>query len=134
MLAGMTCDRPEPKLLATVRDYDELIAAIRTRRDELQVTHETIGIPSGYASKLLTDPPIKRMGMISLGPMLGALGLMLVVVEDPAALSRVRGRLVNRRYPPHQRASAPALRHAQWRLDVSLRTSRRCGTKPAGET
>ena len=73
-------------MLATVRNYDDLVAAIRARRDELEVTHETIdtvsGVASGYASKLLADPPIKRRGMISLSAVLGALGLMLVVVED----------------------------------------------------
>jgi hypothetical protein len=103
MLALMICDPPEPKLLATVRDYDELIAAIRARRDELEVTHETIGevagIASGHASKLLCDPPMKRMGIISLGAVLGALGLKLIVVEDEEALARVRRRLVKRQYP-----------------------------------
>jgi len=46
--------------LAIVHDYDDLVAAIRARRDELQVTHMTIddvsGIQPGYASKLLAHP------------------------------------------------------------------------------
>src|SRR4051794_38656581 len=88
--------------LAIVRDYKELIAAIRARRDALDITHETIdavaGLQAGYTSKLLVDPPMKCAGRVSLGAMLGALGLMLLVVEDPAALERVRARLTKRKY------------------------------------
>lgn len=90
----------EPKSLATVRDYDGLIAAIRARREELDVSLQTIdevsGVQSGYAGKLLCNPPMKHLGPMSLGVILGTLGLMLVVVEDPEALARVRGRLVRR--------------------------------------
>ena len=64
------------------------------------------GIPDGYASKLLNDPPIKRMGSISMGPVLGALGLALVVVEDEEAMRRVRGRLVKRHPSAGKRRSA----------------------------
>jgi hypothetical protein len=93
MLAGM-------KQLAICHDYNELLAAIRHRRDELRISHFTLdhvsGIPSGYASKLLASPPMKRLGALSLGPVLGALGLRLLVVDDPAALARVSARLVKK--------------------------------------
>jgi hypothetical protein len=103
----------ERKSLAVVRSYSELIAALRARRDELEVTHETIddvsGVASGYTSKVLGPktgsthakrPSQRNLGPVSLGLLLGALGLALVVVEDPAAMVRVRGRLVKRRYRP----------------------------------
>jgi hypothetical protein len=92
---------PDAKTIAVIRDYEDLIEAIRARVAELQITHETVdhvsGIQSGYTSKLLCRPPIKRLDAISLGPMLGALGLMLIAVEDPEQLARVRHRLVPRK-------------------------------------
>lgn len=87
--------------LAVVRDYAELMDAIRARRDELDVTHRTIddvaGLQDGYTSKLLAVPPIRRLGLQGMGTLLGALGLALVVVEDSEALRRVAGRLLKRR-------------------------------------
>jgi hypothetical protein len=87
-------------LLAEVRDYDGLLEALRARRDALDISHECIdavsGVQSGYTSKLLCKPPIKGLGRMSLGALLGALGLKLLVVEDVEQLERVRPRLVPR--------------------------------------
>lgn len=87
----------EPRQIAVVRSYDELIAALRARASELAISRETIdavsGLQSGYSGKLLAAVPIKGLGKTSLGPMLGALGLSLVVVEDLEMLARVRARL-----------------------------------------
>jgi hypothetical protein len=88
--------------LATIRDYSDLVAALRARANALDVSRGTIdevaGLPSGYAGKLLALVPSKTLGRVSLGPVLGALGVMLVLVEDAAALDRVRDRLVKRRW------------------------------------
>jgi len=65
-------------------------------------------LQTGYASTLLAPRPRKRIGPMSLGALLGALGLALVVVEDAAALARVRSRLVPRR-AGRRRDSAVAL-------------------------
>lgn len=105
-----------PKTLATVREYVDLVEALRARRDALQITHETIdavsGLAAGYTGKLLAPPtgptdamrPSKRhLGPLSFGPMLAALGLKLLVVEDKEAIARVRSRLVLRK-PNGQRA------------------------------
>lgn len=89
-------------MLAIARDYDQLIAAFRARRDELKVTHLTLddiaGLQGGYTGKLLSDPPIRAFGRVSLGPILGALGLAVVLVQDNAALRRVQDRLVTRKH------------------------------------
>lgn len=86
--------------LAIVRDYDDLHAVLRARADELNVSRLTIdhvaGLQDGYTAKLLAPVPLKRVGAISMGPLLAALGLALVVVEDPEALERVSSRLVPR--------------------------------------
>lgn len=78
--------------LATIRTYEEFHAALRARADELGVSRETIDelgcLTDGHASKLLAPNPIKIIGRVSFGPMLQALGLMLLIVEDPEALAR----------------------------------------------
>jgi hypothetical protein len=95
------------RAFAVVRDYDGLLAAIRARRDELKVAHLVIddvaGLQTGYTSKLLSDPPIRNLGAMSLGPLLGTLGLALAIVHDGEALRRVQGRLTPRRHA-HKRA------------------------------
>jgi len=100
----------EARQIAVVRDYDALMDALRARRDELKVTHAVIddvsGVQPGYASKLLADPPIKGFGRVSLGPILGALGLQLIVVVDPEGFRRVRSRLDERIRPKKMLAIA----------------------------
>lgn len=87
--------------LGTVRDYDDLVAVIRARMIELDVTLATVdhvaGLPTNYASKLLGPKRSKRMGIIAFGAIMGALGIQFIVVEDANALARVRNRLVKRR-------------------------------------
>jgi hypothetical protein len=41
---------------------------------------------------------MKILGHISLGALLGALGIKLIVVEDPEQLERVQARLTPRKY------------------------------------
>jgi hypothetical protein len=84
--------------LAVCRSYQELIAALRMRVAELGAAGETIddvaGLPLRYTMKLLAPIPVKALGRTSMGPLLGALGLKLVVVEDAEALEKIRRRLV----------------------------------------
>lgn len=74
------------KALATVRSYNQLIAVLRSRADELEVTRETLDhaakLAPRYAQKLLAPVPVKNLGPNSLGGLLSVLGLALVVVED----------------------------------------------------
>ena len=83
-----------------IRNYQELHLALRERAEQLGVSRLTIddvsGLPSGYSAKLLAPVPIKRLGPLSFGLMLQALGLKLVVVEDREALARVKSRLTPR--------------------------------------
>jgi hypothetical protein len=50
---------------------------------------DAAGLPSGYTGEVLTPAQFRGIGRISLGPLFGALGLALAVVEDPEALARV---------------------------------------------
>ncbi|MHC4043562.1 hypothetical protein [Bradyrhizobium sp. 23AC] len=84
-----------------ITDYDGLIQALRDRRDQLDVGHEVLceigGLQSGYVSKLLAPRPMKNLGPVSFGALLGALGVAVIIVEDPAAVARVRDRWVKRK-------------------------------------
>jgi hypothetical protein len=81
-----------------VRDYIDLQLALRDRAAELNISRlcidEVSGLQHGYSAKLLSVPPIKCLGRTSLGPLLQALGLKLIVAEDPEALAKVSRRLV----------------------------------------
>jgi hypothetical protein len=111
---------------------DELLDAIRARRDALNISHETIdaisGLQPGYAGKLLAPKPIRNLGPMSFGALLGALGLAVVVVEDSERVSHLAKRWQPRKRPqklaplssPCQAAETPETR-AQ--LELSARMS-----------
>jgi len=85
--------------------YVGLIQAMRERAQERRIalTGESIaavsGLPTCYLAKLLSPSPVpvRRFGAISLGPLLGVLGLKLVVTEDEKAVQRFTSKLENRR-------------------------------------
>jgi hypothetical protein len=93
-----------PRVLARVLDYGGLIAALRARTDFLNVSRSEIdrisGLMPGYTAKLLTVPPMRGLGPISLGAILSALGLALLVVEDADTTHRFTTKLAKRRRPP----------------------------------
>jgi len=57
---------------AVVDHHEALLAALRHRVEELGLTLETVeniaGLPVGYASKVLSDPPVKRMNAFTWFP------------------------------------------------------------------
>jgi hypothetical protein len=97
MLICPTCGG-EGRALAEIHDYAGLVRALRARAEELDVSRETLdavsGLQAGYSGKLLAQ--VKGVGRVSLGPLLGAMGCALVLVEDPEALAKVRPRLTPR--------------------------------------
>lgn len=98
-------------MTAPIRSMPELIQALRARRDELQLTHETIdavsGLQPGYTSKLLAPKPIKNLGPMSFEMLLGALGVAVVVVEDPEQIARVSRQWTKRRAPLRKPLALP---------------------------
>lgn len=92
------CKQQPP--LAVVRSYDELHSALRARAEALNVSRQTLdevsGLQSGYCAKLLAPVPIKGIGRITLAPLLGALGLKLVVVVDEEMMAQISRRMVKR--------------------------------------
>jgi hypothetical protein len=95
-------EQPQARELAHVTDYHSLISAFRARAAEMRIATggdnvaHVAGIADGYLGKLLAPRPVRRVGMQSLGPVLGVLGVKLIVVEDPEALRRFGSRLKRR--------------------------------------
>jgi hypothetical protein len=111
----------------TITEMADLVAVIRARALELNITHETIdaisGLQSGYFSKIAAG--MKGIGSITWACLLPALGLKVVVHEDLEALARVKDRLTPRVFPRRaehwrDRVKQPPLRlaPAAWGLLV----------------
>jgi hypothetical protein len=91
------------RVVGVAHEYQDLIAMIRARIVELNISFEQAdaicGLPAGYVGKLVNDQ--RRLGVLSLGCVLAALGLAIVIVEDAEQTVKMRPRLVLRRHPPH---------------------------------
>jgi hypothetical protein len=79
-----------------VYTYPAFVEAIRDRTADMEISRLEIdriaGLPPGYSGKVLSRNSIKRVGMHSLGPLLETLGLIIMIVEDPAARDRTLAR------------------------------------------
>jgi hypothetical protein len=106
----------DPRPVVMARDETELLAAIKARCAELRITYETLDtvalLPDGYASKILCEHPVRRMGALALWSILGTLGYEIALVHNPDLLARFRDKLVPREQPPQA--------HGKRRLTVSL--------------
>jgi hypothetical protein len=94
------------------RNYVQFMEALRDRCADLDVAYETVdvmaGLPARYLAKVLAPVPIKALGPVSLGPMLGAMGLKVLVVEDAETLARFAKKLSKRKYRRHAGVGMPA--------------------------
>jgi hypothetical protein len=98
------------RLFATATDYPALLAAIKKRLGELNVSLECIdsiaGLSERYFGKLTCNPPIRYLSTFSMFLVLQALGLKIALVYDPEALQRVQSRLICRS-PRYSKPRAP---------------------------
>jgi len=121
------------RVIGIARDYAELAAAIRQRCNDLNVGYETLdyvaGLPLRYCAKLFSPLPVKHIGATSLGPLLGALGLKLVVEIDQEQFERVKNRLTPRKssratrqtHRGHPNARAPLVGNTEWAKIMNAR-------------
>jgi hypothetical protein len=100
-------------------DYAGMLDTLRARVDELQIQGERFehfaGLPIGYLSKLIGVRPVRRISMVSMGPLFWALGIRCIVVEDPAATARLKNS-IRPRNNAYMRASYThlAITNRQW--------------------
>ena len=91
----------EPIIIAEIREYDEFTAALRKWVYDLDTTYDCVsdlaGVQDRYLNKLIARSPIRNFGRTSLGPVLGALGLKILLVIDTEALAKMRPRYKKRR-------------------------------------
>jgi hypothetical protein len=73
-------------------------------------------------TKVIADPPPKRMGAFTWFLILGALGLDMLLVENPQAMERLRPRLTKRK--SKRKAVHPAGRIVELTPDFYKRISR----------
>ena len=82
------------RVLWEVGNFAELLALLRARVDELNVSREVLddlsGLQPGYSSKILSG--MRGLGRVSLGCFLGAIGCRLQLVVDEQASAPVRDR------------------------------------------
>jgi len=99
-------DYSEPQVIAEINyrgGYAALVNAFRARAQErkIAITSSSVAamanLPEYYIPKLLAVHPVRRIGMISLGPLLGVLGMKLLAVPDDEAVARYSGKLDERR-------------------------------------
>jgi hypothetical protein len=84
-----------------IRDEGDLREALCRRRDAMGVTNQWldrfVGVPDGYTSKLLCNPPMKGMSVRTLFWFAGAMGFALALPEDPQPFERIQGQVVLRK-------------------------------------
>jgi hypothetical protein len=82
--------------LAEISSYGELIAFIRDRKAQLELSNEDVeaigGLPDRYVNKLLSPRPSKTLGRTSFGVVAGALAFKLIAVVDHEAMARLQRR------------------------------------------
>jgi hypothetical protein len=82
--------------------YAGLVDAFRARAHQrrIAITSDNVaavsGLPSFYVAKLLSAHPVRRVGMISLGPLLAVLSLKIILTEDKEALAKFGPQLGSR--------------------------------------
>jgi hypothetical protein len=106
-----------PRVIATIHEYSDLVDALRRWfldgvGTSFDAVDEVAGLPARYCSKLLATEPMKGFGRKTLGPVLGAGGLKLLLVVDEPALAKVR-----HRFPP-PKPTAPFALSAGTRADT----------------
>lgn len=81
-----------PRQLGTAGDYDALHRIFRARAQELRFSRLSLDflgdMPDGHASKILALSKMRRVGLSNLGKLCRALGIKLIVIEDPEQLAR----------------------------------------------
>jgi hypothetical protein len=75
-----------------VRSYDELRRTVADWCRQISMSREELdaeaGLTSGHAGKLLSARASKKFGMVTLGRVMAAAGLVLIVAIDPDAPPR----------------------------------------------
>lgn len=90
----------QPRVIAVVHDYHELLAAWRTWKDTNNWSYAqldiVIGCADGYSGKIMGESNTRALSRESFGEFLEGLGLELVVQVNNAKLARIQALLNSR--------------------------------------
>jgi hypothetical protein len=90
-------------IIAEVRDFPTLLAAMRARVAQLRTTYDSVDdaafLAVGYTNRLLKRHPEKRMGPQTFGGLLLGLGCKLLLVQDDETFAKVQDKLRASRWP-----------------------------------
>ena len=110
-----------------ISSRDDLVAIVRKRQDELNISCETVdqlaGLADRHYSKLTSQ--VKGFGWLTVFTVLPALGLRLRVEEDPDATARLR-----HRWTPRQGHVKNGSR-ANWRTPLAFAANDESPDRPA---
>jgi hypothetical protein len=99
-VAAPTTKKPPSPIGRMIASYDDFVDVCRARADELEISRIELdritGLADAHSSMLLTKKFMKVFGPVSTGLMLDALGLRLLVVEDPKLTERTLKRRTKR--------------------------------------
>jgi hypothetical protein len=96
---------PSPKVLASIDDYPSMLFAMRARaaEREIAISSDHAAHVAGLSDRRLSQilslrtlrniQSVRRIGVVSLGPVLGLLGVRLLMVENEEAIRRFGSRL-----------------------------------------
>src|SRR5215813_12062257 len=87
-------------VVCEVTGLADVLHALRARAEEIDIGRLTIdelaGLSLGHASKVLADPPMKRMSVDTVTVIAPAMGLKLLLVKDPDATAKMQRRWTKR--------------------------------------
>src|SRR5580692_7892362 len=90
-------------VIAEIRDFPSLLAAMRKRVADLRTTYDCVDdaafLATGYTNRLLRRYPEKRMSPQTFGGLLLGLGCKLLLVQDDEAFAKVRDKLRPSKWP-----------------------------------
>jgi hypothetical protein len=90
------------QIIAEFNSYEGMLAAMRLRakQREIAIGSDNVaaltGLPAFYFGKLLSPKAPRRIGSISMAPVMAILGVKLLMVEDPETMARYASRLYKR--------------------------------------
>lgn len=98
---------------AVFDDYHGLVAALRRRKNDLNLSDVTVdelaNLAAGHTGKLLGAAEVKRLGPLSLFAICYALSVKVALVEDPEAMEKIAEFGEKRKRPPYATLEARAL-------------------------
>lgn len=118
---------PLRTIAGPIADESDLVNALRARMEDVNVSRAELDaeldLPGGYTSKRLTLPQMKYYGRDAFWNTAEALGLAVILVEDPTAKARYAARMKRRSRP--QAISGPD----HWRNARTLSILREIASK-----